>query len=77
MKRELFRIGTEKFVNMSNLEKFSGLGALFDGYSEFVYVADFFPWKRVDGVWTGALGYLFNDSQNNELNELFFYVKLF
>ncbi len=61
MRRERFRIGSPVFVNESKLQKTDGFDMLFDGYSEFVYIPDHDPWRVVNGIWTGALGYLQND----------------
>jgi len=62
MQRELIRIGSPLLANESKWR--AGFDALFDGYHEFVYIADYFPWQRVNGTWAGALGHILNDMQN-------------
>jgi hypothetical protein len=60
-RRELFRIGSPLFANESRLRETTGFDALFHDYHEFVYIADFHPWLRVNGTWQGALASLLND----------------
>ncbi len=60
-RRELFRIGSPLLANESKLLKTGGFDVLFHGYHEFVYLADFDPWLRVNGTWRGALAHILND----------------
>ncbi len=64
MQRELLRIGSPLFVNKSTLRATIGFDSLFDGYHEFVYIADYVPWQRVNGTWMGALGHIDNGKLN-------------
>jgi hypothetical protein len=61
MKRQLIRIGTEKFANISKLNKYNAFDLLFGHFHELVYVPEYFPWQHVNGTWTGAIGDLMND----------------
>ncbi len=60
---QLIRIGSENFVNRSELNAFGAFDLLFGGFHEFVYVVDFEPWLLVNGSWTGVLGHLMNDNR--------------
>jgi len=60
MQRELIRIGSPLLANETKLRATTGFDALFDGYHEFVYIADYEPWQGVNGTWTGALGQVLN-----------------
>lgn len=62
MKRDVLRIGTDTFVNVSELQTSAGFDALFNQNYEFVYVPEFYPWNRVNGTWQGALGHIQNDN---------------
>ena len=65
MHKKLIRIGTESFVNESELEKAFAFDLLYGGFHEFVYLPDYWqPWQLVNGTWAGALGYLTNDTSN-------------
>ena len=64
MKKELMRIGTDKFVNESSLDRNYAFDLIFGSYNyEFVYIPDYYPWQRVNGTWTGVLDHLMNDIQ--------------
>jgi hypothetical protein len=63
MPSKVFRIGSPLAVNESELRTYNGFDLLFGGHHEFVYIADFDPWVRVNGTWQGALGYLLDDTQ--------------
>jgi hypothetical protein len=59
----LFRIGSPLLVNKSKFDAIDGFDALFNsGNSEFVYLPDFGPWKRVNDTWQGALGHILHDT---------------
>jgi ABC-type amino acid transport substrate-binding protein len=60
--KSLIRVGTLNFVNESELDVADRFDLLFGGYHEFVYIPDNDPWQLVNGTWTGALGYLMNES---------------
>ncbi len=60
MNRTIFRIGNLQLVNESKLHETAGFNALFKQNYEFVYIADFDPWLRVNGTWQGALGHILN-----------------
>jgi hypothetical protein len=61
MNHELIRIGSDVFVNKSELYKTGGFDALFNHNYEFVYVPDFGSWQPVNGTWQGIFGLLEND----------------
>jgi hypothetical protein len=61
MHKKLIRIGTERFVNESELSKYVALDLLFGGYHEFVYLPNYY--QLVNGT-TGAFAYLMNDTSN-------------
>ncbi len=61
MKRQLIRIGTEKLVNISELNKFNAFDLLYGDFHELVYVPDYYPWQHANGTWTGAMDALMND----------------
>ncbi len=63
MKNNLIRIGTADFVNKSALLKINAFDLLFNGFYEFVYLPDYYPWLLVNGTWTGALGHLMDDNR--------------
>lgn len=61
MKRELIRVGSLHLANESTLNSASGFDVLFNGYHEFVYMADGNDaWARVNGTWLGGFGHLIN-----------------
>jgi hypothetical protein len=62
MEKKFMRIGTEKVFIKSELNPRDGFNLLLGARHEFVYLADFYPWQRVNGTWTGALGHLLNDN---------------
>lgn len=60
--KELIRIGSDNFVNESELENFHGFNLLFDGIYEFVHIPDDISWNLVNGTWQGAFGRLMDDT---------------
>jgi hypothetical protein len=60
MQKQLVRIGTERHVNESKLNEFYAFDLIYGGFYEFVYIPDYYPWKLLNGTWTGALGHLIN-----------------
>jgi hypothetical protein len=60
MKKELIRIGTEKFANETTLDKYYAFDLVYGGHYELVYCPDFDPYGFVNGTWRGALGRLVN-----------------
>ncbi len=63
MEGQLMRVGTYDLEIKSKLNPRNGLNLLFGARHEFVYLADFWPWQRVNGTWTGALGHLLDDNR--------------
>ncbi len=62
MQKPLILIGTDVFVNKSELNKFAAFDLLFGGIHEFVHVPNYSQWLLVNGSWTGALGHVMNDT---------------
>ena len=65
MKKPPLRVGTEFFVNQSELSTIDVYDLIFGGYHEFVYLPDFYPLQLVNGSWQGALGHLLNGNHMN------------
>jgi hypothetical protein len=61
MKNDVIRIGSDTFVNKTELDKNVAFNLLFRNH-EFIYIHNYFPWKLVNESWTGALGHI-NDIQ--------------
>jgi hypothetical protein len=63
MEKQLLRVGTEKLIIKSQLNARDKYNLLFGARHEFVNLVDYWPWKREDGTWEGALGHLMNDNR--------------
>ncbi len=62
MEKKLMRVGTDDLEIKSKLNTRDGFNLLFGARREFVYLTDFYPWRYVNGTWTGAFGHLLNDN---------------
>ncbi len=63
MEKQFMRVGTDDLETKSKLNARDGYDLLFGARHEFVYLPDYWPWQRVNGTWTGALGHLMNDNR--------------
>ncbi len=61
MEEQMMRVGTYDLETKSKLNPRDGFNLMLGAHHEFVYLPDFWPWQRVNGTWTGGLGYLLND----------------
>jgi len=62
MEKKLMRVGAElETKSKLNARDISNL--LFGARYEFVYLPDYSPWQRVNGIWNGALGHLLDDNR--------------
>jgi hypothetical protein len=62
MEKHMMRVGIDKLNLKSQLNSREGSDLLTGARHEFVHLADYWPWKLVNGTWKGALGHLMNDN---------------
>jgi hypothetical protein len=60
MEKQLIRVGIDYNISEAVSSNFYALDAVFGGDHELVNIPDFYPYKLVNGTWTGALGHLMN-----------------
>jgi hypothetical protein len=65
MDKQFMRVGTSNLETKSQVNHRDGFNLLLGARHEFVYLADFYPWQRVNGTWTGAFGHLMNDNHQH------------